>query len=264
MKRQGLLAKTEKELTRTVNLNWTQAERSNAQKYQEGQVVQFHLPAKGITRGEKLTVKGRNADGQLVATNAKGLDVVIPLNHASRFNVYETRSLNLAAGDKIRITQNGQTLGGKRLTNGSLREITGFTKNGDIIVKAGRHGKEHAVISRDYGNLAHGYAVTSHASQGLTVDRVSIAQGSNSFPASSREQWYVSLSRGRESAKIYTDNKAELMEQVKDSSTRLSATELMEARLAEQAQTMKNYQFYADMRKRNDQLRQSQTRQLTR
>ena len=233
LKTQGLLDKKEIDVTRTVNLNWTQAERGNAQKYQQGQVVQFHQNAKGITRGEKLTVKGRNTDGQLVATNAKGKDIVIPLDHASRFNVYETRKLSLANGDKIRITQNGQTENGKRLTNGSLREITGFTKDGDIIVKAGRHGKQHTVISKDYGNLAHGYVVTSHAAQGLT-------------------------------AKIYTDNKAELMENVRDSSTRLSATELMGERAAEQAETMKNYQFYADMRKRNYQLRQSQSQQLTR
>ena len=121
-----------------------------------------------------------------------------------------------------------------------------------------------ANIEKDYGNLAHGYVVTSHAAQGLTVDRVFIAQGKDSFPASSREQWYVSLSRGREAAKIYTDNKAELMENVRDSSSRLSATELMEARMAEQAETMKNYQFYADMRNRNYQLRQSQSQRLTR
>ncbi len=107
LKAQGLLDKKEIDVTRTVNLNWTETERGNAGKYQQGQVVQFHLPATGIKRGEKLTVKGQDPQGNIIATNAIGKEVVIPLDHASRFNVYETRKLSLATGDKIRITKNG-------------------------------------------------------------------------------------------------------------------------------------------------------------
>jgi 6-phosphogluconolactonase (cycloisomerase 2 family) len=43
-----------------------------------------------------------------------------------------------------------------------------------------------AVIARDFGHLAHGYVVTSHASQGKTVDKVFIGQSQQSLPASSR------------------------------------------------------------------------------
>ena len=49
------------------------------------------------------------------------------------------------------------------------------------------------VIGRDLGHLAQGYAVTSHASQGKTVDKVFIGQSSQSFPATNQRQFYVSV-----------------------------------------------------------------------
>jgi hypothetical protein len=47
--------------------------------------------------------------------------------------------------------------------------------------------------------------------------------------ASNIEQFYVTLSRGRKTARIYTDNKAALLDAVKHSSARMSATELLGA-----------------------------------
>jgi hypothetical protein len=45
--------------------------------------------------------------------------------------------------------------------------------------------------------------------------------------AANRAQWYVSVSRGRESVKVYTDNKDELRDAVQRSANRLSAVELL-------------------------------------
>jgi hypothetical protein len=47
-----------------------------------------------------------------------------------------------------------------------------------------------------------------------------------SAPAASREGFYVSVSRGRKSAVIYTDDRRGLLEDVKKSRPRVSATEL--------------------------------------
>ena len=100
-------------------------------------------------------------------------------------------------------------------------EVAGFDKKGDIKLNNGW------TVSKDFGHLSHGYCLTSHASQGSTVDRVFIAQSSASAPASSKEQFYVSASRGRDSVKIYTDDRETLRESVGASSVRLSAVELM-------------------------------------
>ena len=79
----------------------------------------------------------------------------------------------------------------------------GFTKDGDLVLDNGW------VVGRDFGHLAHGYVTTSHASQGKTVDRVLIAMGRESLTAMGAEQFYVSVSRGRDQATIYSDLTAE-------------------------------------------------------
>ena len=62
------------------------------------------------------------------------------------------------------------------------------------------------------------------------MDCVLIAQASASFPASSQEQAYVSISRGRKNTTIFTDDKRALLEAVSHSDDRLTATELARGR----------------------------------
>ena len=44
------------------------------------------------------------------------------------------------------------------------------------------------VIPKNYGGITHGFVVTSHASQGKTVDVALVALGQESFAAANREQ----------------------------------------------------------------------------
>ena len=99
----------------------------------------------------------------------------------------------IAPGELVRITANGKDKSGKhKLNNGSQYAVKGFTAGGDIALT------NSWIVAKDFGHLTHGYVNTSHASQGKTVDRVLIAMGSESLPAINAEQFYVSVSRGRE------------------------------------------------------------------
>jgi hypothetical protein len=113
------------------------------------------------------------------------------------------------------------------LNNGDLKQVNGFTKDGDIKLANGW------VMGKDYGNLTHGYYVTSYASQSKSVDRVFVAESSESFRAADRQQFYVSVSRFKESLTIYTDDKEHLREAVAKSSERPLATDLAKQRLSE-------------------------------
>ena len=222
----GKLGNDEKDVMRLRNLSWTQAERSDVKNYAPGLVVQFQHNGKGVKVGEKMVVVG--IEGGKVATEKEnGEKFLLPLEKAKNFSVYAPESLPLASGDKIRITKNGFCSGasGKtkhRLNNGAVFEVVGFDKKGDITLQNGW------TVSKDFGHLSHGYCVTSHASQGSSVDRVFIAQNSASALAASKEQFYVSASRGRESVKIYTDDRETLRQSVGASSVRLSAVELVQ------------------------------------
>jgi hypothetical protein len=83
------------------------------------------------------------------------------------------------------------------------------------------------VISKDHGNLTHGYCVTSYGAQSKGVDRVFVAESSESFRAADRQQFYVSASRFKEALTIYTDDKQQLLDAVSKSSERPSAMDLV-------------------------------------
>jgi hypothetical protein len=204
LKRRHLLGE-ERTFRTLASANLTAAERGDALSYEPSDVIEFHQNATGYRKGTRITVG----------------DVEPPLRLAERFTAYRTAELTLAAGDQIRLTKNGETVEGARLYNGTLFTVKGFDKDGNIRLKSG------GTLDRGWGHWTYGYCTTSHASQGRSVDRVFIGQSSDSFPASSREQFYVSCSRGKEQATIYTDSKAELMQAVCHSDDRLTATELV-------------------------------------
>jgi hypothetical protein len=64
---------------------------------------------------------------------------------------------------------------------------------------------------KSFPHLDHGYAVTSHASQGATLDRVliNIDTTRSRWPVN-RQQFYVSLSRAYHDALIFTDSREAL------------------------------------------------------
>ena len=140
--------------------------------------------------------------------------------NADRYTLYEKAEITLAVGDTIRMTKGGRTQEEVSFNNGDSFKIAGFTKEGDIRLHTGN------TLSKDYGHWDYGICTTSHSSQGSTKDVVFIAQSSLSAPASSREQFYVSISRARQMAKIYTDDKRELEKSVMQSSQRMTAREI--------------------------------------
>ena len=71
-----------------------------------------------------------------------------------------------------------------------------------------------------------GMSITSHASQGVTVDKVFVGVSSQSFPATDQRTAYVALTRGKEQAQIFTDDREELLKAIGRPDDPLSATEI--------------------------------------
>ncbi|HWB12754.1 MAG TPA: MobF family relaxase [Pirellulales bacterium] len=207
LKESGSIGEGERAFPVLHHKSLTEAERGDKVNYEPGDVLVFHQNAKGHTRGDRVTVT---------------TDQILPLSLAGRFDLFRSGTLNLAPGDWVRITKNGTTAdGGHRLNNGTLYKVREFDEAGNIVLQNGW------TVDKEFGHLAHGYVVTSHASQGRTVDVALIGQASESFPASSKEQFYVSASRARKQVVVYTSDKEALRQAIEQSEERLSATDLV-------------------------------------
>jgi hypothetical protein len=210
------------------SLGLTVAQKGDARNYADGMILDFHQNAKGgFKRGEKaVVVEGKNG---LEVLKTDGTRAAIP-TQTDRFDVFRTREIAIAKGDRIRITKNGEAkvegqAKGTRLNNGDIFTVEGFTKEGDIRLEKGR------LLPKTWGHLTLGYTDTSYAAQGKTADRVFISVGDESLPAVNRQGWYVAASRGREQAKIYVDSKEDVREEIARTGDRLSAVELTKTKL---------------------------------
>ena len=138
---------------------------------------------------------------------------------SASFDAGESRTLRVAPGDKLLLQANA-VASCKRLINGELVEVKAV-QGGDILLTDGR------VIPEHYRTFTHGYAVTSHAAQGKTADEVLVVASSRSLAAINQQQFYVSISRGRDRCQVFTDDLDRLRSHVTHSSERLAAVEVV-------------------------------------
>ena len=116
-----------------------------------------------------------------------------------------------AAGDRIIIKKNDRQIGERIDDKGVTRGV----KNGELgtVIRADHDalGRPRLIVRLDNGTTAridpavyqsydHGYAVTCHAAQGVTVDKTHVLFHESMVD---REWMHVSLTRHRESAHIY-------------------------------------------------------------
>jgi conjugative relaxase-like TrwC/TraI family protein len=218
LKSAGRLAGEEKEFQVFDSFSWTEAQKRDAQQYRPGMAIHFHRRGHGFEKGETVAVVAVEND-LLKVQHGDGTESLFPLGADIACDAGEKRKLKVAAGDKLLLQSNWQ----KKFVNGELVEVKAV--QGDSVLLA-----DGRVIPADYRTFTHGYAVTSHAAQGKTVAEVLLVASSRSLPAINQEQFYVSISRGRERCQIFTDDAEMLRSHVTHSSARLAAVEAMPQR----------------------------------
>jgi hypothetical protein len=216
LKSSGVLGGEEKEFRVFDSLSWTEAQKRDARQYRAGQVLNFHRMAQGFAKDESAEV-AQVSDNSLKLRRPDGSEASVQLGRGSAaFDVGETRTLKIAAGDKLLLQANWR----KKFINGELVEVKAI-QGGSVLLADGR------IIPSDYRTFTHGYAVTSHAAQGKTVDEVLVVASSRSLAAINQQQFYVSISRGRERCQVFTDDKDLLRSHVTHSNARVAAVEVV-------------------------------------
>ena len=195
-------------------IGWTDAQKRLVTHYEPGLQLRFVKTTVQFKAGETVEVV-EHAGKQLRVQRADGRAVLFaPSRSPSSFEVGQKREIGVAAGDVLLLRANAPGLvNGERVTVKAIERER-------ITLTDGR------TLPASYRTFSHGYAVTSHAAQGKTVDEVLVVASSRSFAAVSQEQFYVSISRARERARLYTDDAELLRRRVEDTHTRKAAVEL--------------------------------------
>ncbi len=182
------------------SLSWSDTQKQDLEHYKPGLWVQVNGHVPDFALGEQLQVTEVRSDG-VVARNARNQEKLLPLESPAAFSVYERERIEVCEGERIRITGNGRCVEGRALRNGTDYTVDYITHEGEIVLTNGRR------LGGTFRHFEYGDTDTSHGVQGRTLDRIFIsARVELSRDAIDMRQFLVSLSRGREEPRMFTDD----------------------------------------------------------
>ena len=199
-------------IDRLVSLGMTRAERGDVRNYREDDEVVFNqdLVNYRLRKDEVLTVAGTDGDRVKLLHPDGGLRHIRPAGSIRyRFDVYETREIELRAGDRIRWTRNDKA---RALINGERAEVTEIAR-GRVRLRL-EDGRAVSLKQDDpqLRHIDHAWSSTVHGAQGTTADGVIAVLDSSHRALTDQSTFYVELSRARHNAVVLTDNLEQLVE----------------------------------------------------
>lgn len=182
-------------------------DRKWAAQYQAGDVLQYTRGSKEIGVGPLGYATVRAVDEQanrLTVEIQDGQQVSYDPKRLSGITAYREVARPFAEGDRLQFTTNDRELG---ISN---RQLATVEKTSPAEMKVRIDGEEGRTISfqpEQMRHFDHGYAVTSHSSQGLTADRVLINVEASAHRDLINQRFaYVAVSRAAHDVRLYTDD----------------------------------------------------------
>ena len=212
----------------------TGADRAWANHYEIGDVVRFARGSKayGIEAASYGTVRITNPEANLLTVeNSSGQTATYDPRRLSGVSVYREVVHEFAVGDRIQFTAPDKSLG---VVNRDLAVVEAITQEGHITARLDDN-RRIEFGATEHRHFDHGYAVTSHSSQGLTAERVLIHADTAVHPDLLSSRFgYVAVSRASHEATIFTDDVNRLGQQLSHDASKTSAIELSQNPLANQ------------------------------
>ena len=188
----------------------TGADRTWAARYAVDDVLYYPRGSQdiGIERGRYTKVVATQPkDNLLTVRKADGSEVTYNPARLYGVNVYRELEREFALGDRISFTAPSKELGFANRDLGTVQQI-----DRDQLTVKMDSGKSVSFDPNQMRHFDHGYAVTSHSSQGLTSERVMVNLDSNIHADLINQRFaYVAVSRGSNDAQIFTDNATSLV-----------------------------------------------------
>jgi conjugative relaxase-like TrwC/TraI family protein len=191
----------------------TGPERTWAARYEFNDVVRYARASKetGMERGEYARIKSVDAEKNLLTVvRADGSELTYDPRRQQGVSVYREEPRSFAVGDRIQFTAPANDL---KIANRELGTVEAIGQDGRLSLKLDG-GRDVHLDPREHPHLDHGYAVTSHSSQGQTAERVLIHVDTELAAKDllNSRMAYVAVSRGAEDAQLFTNDRAKLPE----------------------------------------------------
>ena len=208
----GVVSKEEHSVQTLVpRQEMTGADRSWAQQYQVNDILRYSRSSRetGIAKGEYTRVTNIDAqNNRLTVLRADRSVTTYEPRRQMGVSVYREQEKGFSVGDRIQFTAPNH---GLKIANRELGTVESIAPDGSMRLKLDS-GRSMGYEPQHHPHLDHGYAVTSHSSQGQTAERVLIHVDTNLAAKDllNRRMAYVSVSRGQWDAQIFTNDRRKL------------------------------------------------------
>ncbi|MGC2363876.1 MAG: AAA family ATPase, partial [Candidatus Sulfotelmatobacter sp.] len=212
LQRSGLVNNEEHRIMTLVpRQDLTGADRTWAERYEVGDVLRYSRASKetGIGKGAYAQVKSIDApNNRLTVELQDGTECTYDPRRQQGVSVFHEDMRSFSVGDRIQFTAPANNLS---VANRELGTIESIEENGRLRLKMDG-GRTIELDPLKHPHLDHGYAMTSHSSQGQTADRVLIHVDTElgAKDLLNSRMAYVSISRGAFDAQLFTNDREKL------------------------------------------------------
>jgi len=181
-----------------------------AERYEVGEVLRYSRASKetGIGKGEYARVVGIDAPHNRITVALKdGTERTYDPHRQQGVSVYREEPRSFSMGDRIQFTAPANNL---KVANRELGTIESITENRMSLRMD--DGRSVQLDPATHPHLDHGYAVTSHSSQGQTAERVLVHVDTElgAKDLLNNRMAYVAISRGAHDAQLFTNDREKL------------------------------------------------------
>lgn len=203
-----------------ANKGLTRAEARDLMSYDKGDVVRFtrDYADKGVSRGEAYRVESIDPAKAAIALKSEdGREVDWRLRQwgAGHAQAFAPQPMDLKTGDAIRFTRNDREAGRINGGRGEVVAVDEQTRAATIQTPNGRTETLNLDSARDR-HIALAYVDTTFAAQGRTADHVMIHADSKAANLVDQKSFYVGISRAKESATIFTNDRGKLVSAINE------------------------------------------------
>jgi ATP-dependent exoDNAse (exonuclease V) alpha subunit len=210
----------------------TGADRQWAGQYEVGDVVRYSRgsDALKIEAGEYARVSHVDPkENRITIERENGTLQAYDPRRLSGVSVHREVEREFSQGDRIQFTTPSRKL---KVANRELGTIDRVSSEGDLSMRLDS-GREVRFNVREHAHFDHGYAVTSHSSQGQTAERVLINVDTEKSEMLVNNRFaYVSVSRAQHDVQIYTNDGGKLSQNLSRDRSQRTATEVEQQPMA--------------------------------
>jgi conjugative relaxase-like TrwC/TraI family protein len=198
------------------NVDTTAAQRRLGRNYGPGRLVTSAAGLAGVQKGIWYEVTTVGKDNTITLGSGKKIDL---RKHARRLQLAERKEIAVTIGDRLLLQGTDKKLG---ISNGMFVTVRKVSQANMTVEVEGEKKPRMVELPVTYRTFTHGYAVTAHRSQGVTVDHAIVAAAQLDGKA-----MYVASSRGRRTLELHVPDKDKMMRETPEEiKNRASAVDL--------------------------------------